>query len=276
MPPTESQLPVRLVIDPDGAAFAPGEAAPSGTDVRFARWINTAGREYARGGPVGDRYRVHLYGYGHFVLTRHSDLVQGVPDPGVTPDVFRNGFNRKVLYWALVWNSWEVLHGCGMVVAGECIALCGRSEMGKSTLARAWRRRGGAVFADDAVPFRMEGASAQLCPLPFRLRPRPPGYRPDPTRISASKPFVDLEAAPALADTRLRALYIAERRLDDSSGPIRLEPARPLDALPEVLRHAYTLTLQLPTRNREMMATYITLVNTIPVYRLSYPTGIEY
>jgi hypothetical protein len=272
----EALLPVRLVIDPDGAALALGGAAPSAIDGRLEPWTNATGYEYGRGGVVGDRYIVQLYKFGSYVLTRHSDVVLGAPGPGVSHELFQNAFVRKILYWALVWNSWEVLHGCGFEVDGKSIALVGRSEMGKSTLARAWRGRDGFVFADDAVPLRVDGASVPLCPLPFRIQARPPGYRRDPTRIHVTKPYIELEPAPHLNDDRLRAVYVVDRRRDEPRGPISVQSIRPLEALPAVLRHAYSLTIDLPGRNRELMETYIALVNAIPVYRLSYPTGIEH
>jgi hypothetical protein len=271
MPNKDGGLPVRLIIRSSDAAPSCGAAPQPGADASVERWTDPTGYEHGYSIENGDSYLIHLHGAGHFAFSRHSDQVYGVREPGVATDVFAELFRRQILPFVLQRQRWEVLHACGLVAAGTCIALCGDSQMGKSTLAHAWSRRGGRVFADDAVPFRVEGGRVLLRPIPFRLRLRPPTLQyygpcdPHPGK------------APGMtAGAVLGAIYLLDRRLDDEEGLVRLEPAGPEAALAALLRQAYCLTLRNRDHNRQMIETYLSLMGVVPTFHLSYPTGLDH
>src|SRR5438309_5970510 len=149
MPPTQSTaLPLRLVIDPDDAVArspasgrvpACGWAAASpefdpGTDPAlrapaFEPWTDAAGCDYGYSFEEEGWYHIRLYGIGSFAFTRHSSLVRGAPEAGVSPDYFHDVFCRQIMPVVLQHHSWEVLHASGLVVVGACLALCGDAEM---------------------------------------------------------------------------------------------------------------------------------------------------
>src|SRR5947209_8414922 len=168
----DPKLPARLILAPDAVAAAHCRTTPPAGDSLLEPWIDLAGHEYGYCFEGKEGYHVRIHGLGTFDFTGDSPEVRGATEPGVAAGTFRDAFCREVLPYVLQRHSWEVLHASGLVVAGACVALCGDSELGKSTLAYAWHRRGGGVYADDAIPFRVEGEKVPIQPIPFRLRPR--------------------------------------------------------------------------------------------------------
>lgn len=268
------QLPTSLTLDAATAAVVKATAAPADA---IERWTSLGGHAYGYYWREGDGHRIHLYGVGSFAFSTHSTQVRGAPEPGVEPDIFYASFCREVAPFVLQRHSWEVLHASGLVVADQPIALCGDSETGKSTLADAWHRRGGPTFADDAIPFRIEGRAARLDWMPFRLRPRTPHGEQSRCREAPARAEEYSARQNALGpDAALGAVYLLERRCDDGDAAVRLEPLAPTALLPELLYQAYCLTLGDRERNRQMVAAYMGLANGTPACRLSYPTGLQY
>jgi hypothetical protein len=147
--------------------------------------------------------------------------------------------------------------------------------MGKSTLAHAWRQRGGPIFADDAIPFRMEEGRTRIHAIPFEIRLRP-----------ASREFfgvpATVEEAPLSPQEPHRPIlrfldriYLLDRRVE-MNGDVTIEPVAPEVALPALLHQAYCLTLRDRQRNSQMVETYMALVNRLTTYQLSYPTGLNH
>jgi hypothetical protein len=274
MPTQGWEFPVRLIHSDDGTT--PCGAAPlPDVDASVDRWIDPAGHVHGHSIGTGDCYLIHLYGAGSFAFSRHSDLVRGVREPGVTPEAFEEVFRRQILPFVLQQQCWEVLHASGLVVAGAFIALCGDSQTGKSTLAHAWRRRGGDVFADDAIPFRVEGDFARLRPIPFQLRLRPPALRHFGLADAASMAVPVGGLALAAEDgALLRAMYLLDRRKDEEEGPVWIAPSVVEEALRGLLKQAYCLTLRDRARNQQMVESYLNLMNAVPTFHLSYPTGL--
>jgi hypothetical protein len=279
MPMQDRHLPLRLVIEPTGPAARPGAAGPATASAVVEPWIDATGREFGYCRVEGDGYHVCLYDFGSFTFTRHSTAVRGAPERGVALDAFYALFWREIAPCVLQQHSWEILHASGLVVGGACIALCGNSQMGKSTLAHAWRRRGGCVYADESIPFRVRERSVAIGPLPFWIRLRPASLR----YFNGSEGSIDERSQPLRAESPpaavnggvLRAIYLLDHRRD-AEGSVRLEAIPPPEALPALLEQAICLTLRDRARNREMVETYITLADTLPTYCLSYPTGLHH
>jgi hypothetical protein len=277
MPTKGWEFPVRLIIHSDDATTPCDAATPSDADAWVERWTDPTGCEHGYSVENGDEYLIRLYGLGSFTFSRYSDVVLGTREPGVAPEAFDEAFHRQLLPFVLQQQCWEVLHASGLVVSGACIALCGDSQMGKSTLAHAWRRRGGDVFADDAIPFRVEGDLARLRPIPFQVRLRPPALRHFGLADTASMaaPVGGLSLA-AEDGARLRAMYLLDRRKDDEEGPVWIAPTVVEEALRGLLKQAYCLTLRDRARNQQLVESYLNLMNAVPTFHLSYPTGLDH
>jgi hypothetical protein len=271
---TKSELPVRLVIDPEAAAVSRHTTAAHPT---FEPWVDRHGTEFGCCWEEGDDFHVRIYGAGSFQFNPHSWVVLGVPDPDVRPRKFYRVFCRKVLHLVLQMHSCEVLHANGLVVQGTCIALCGACTMGKSTLSYAWYRRGGSVFADDMLAYRADDRAIRICPMPFRLRPRPPATEVFGPPTPDAPEWVEREEySSELGDGVMRALYFVDRRPEEADPTVLFELVRPTEALPALLGQSLCLTVRDRQRNRGLLDHYISLVDRVPVFRFSYPTGLQH
>ena|GEM_PF-1175780 len=60
-----------------------------------------------------------------------------------------------------------VLHACGVVMNGRGYVFCGRSGIGKTTMARMWRNRGATLLNDDRVILRVVNGEVRLFSSPW-------------------------------------------------------------------------------------------------------------
>ena len=60
-----------------------------------------------------------------------------------------------------------VLHACGVVVEGRGYVFCGRSGIGKTTMARLWRDRGATLLNDDRIILRVIDGEVRLFSSPW-------------------------------------------------------------------------------------------------------------
>lgn len=60
-----------------------------------------------------------------------------------------------------------VLHACGVVMDGRGYVFCGRSGIGKTTMARMWRDRGAVLLNDDRIVLRVIGDEVRLFSSPW-------------------------------------------------------------------------------------------------------------
>jgi hypothetical protein len=268
--------PVHLVIDSQGAAASPA-VAPGEVVLSFQPWLDITGRDFGYGFEDDEGYHLYVHGLGSFHFTRNAGVVRAVPAPEVTQDTLRDTFRRHILPRVLQWHGWEVIHASGLVVAGAGIALCGDSEAGKSTLAYAWRRRGGDIYADDAVFLRVEASSVSLQPLPFRIRLRPPSSSYFGAGVpDLNKPGENGCSAATPCGIALRAIYLLQRRREGGEGECTLQPVAPADAFAALLQQSFCLTAQDRARNCRMVQNYMSLADAVPTFSLSYPTGLEH
>lgn len=60
-----------------------------------------------------------------------------------------------------------VLHACGVVMEGRGYVFCGRSGIGKTTMARLWRDRGAILLNDDRIILRVINGEVRLFSSPW-------------------------------------------------------------------------------------------------------------
>jgi hypothetical protein len=200
---------------------------------------------------------------GEFVFGPNSDEVEGRLVVGVSPDTAEEAFRRTVLPLALQAVGYEVLHASAVLAPEGVVALCGISGTGKTTLAYTLTTLGYQAYADDALALEVVADDIAARLLPFRLMIRP---------LAAS--FFALEedgteVESALPSTAPLAGVCLLERDPAAEGAIvsRVSGGR---AVTGVLRHAYSFTLDEPTRTRRMIDSYLLLVSRIPVVELRF------
>jgi len=247
-------------------------AAPESSALET--WVDNDGAVCAYGYYIEGLHWMDLPGLARFAFDAAGDQVTAFVSGSWNEDCILDAYYRSVLPMALQVRGREVLHASAVRFDGGIVALCARSETGKSTIAQALGNRGRAIWADDAVVLHPSAYSVSVVPVPFRIRLRP---------ASASffeLPYCDslnfsLPAAPHNTNSsaeRLHAIYVLERSTGTGVKIVDLSPAAAFKA---ILPHAYCFTLQDLDRKKQMMLNYLQLVQTVPVAMLQFPSGLE-
>ena len=237
-------------------------------------WRDNAGLICARGIAGTSFAWIEFPGTANFRFDRARQAITAIPEPTVEDDVVRDTYFRAALPLALQYFGVEVLHASAVRTRSGIVAFCAISETGKSTTVAALSCRGYPIWADDAVPIEIDvaGNGAHALAVPFRLRVAPGALR----GISAGNAALrwpepgGLEFAP----TPVAALCVM-RRVSRTKSVAEVQRLTPVEALTELLPHAYCFTLAEPGRKREMMSRYIELAARVPTYAISIASGLE-
>ena len=135
-------------------------------------WRDNDGTPAAYGYARGGTYWIEYPGVGTFRFAAAGTTVDAVAAAETPPERLRGAFRRAILPLALQALGSEVLHASGVLTQNGGIALCGKSEAGKSTLAYGLQQRGYRAFADDAVVVDVSSTGARVSGIPFAIRLR--------------------------------------------------------------------------------------------------------
>ena len=227
----------------------------------------------------GPEQWMHLPGIASFRFGSHDGEAVVIPEartPAVRAAVIEDAYQRAVLPMALQAHGQEVIHASAVIMPQGVVALCGRSQTGKSTMAYGLHRRGHRVWADDALVFDASAESVDAIPYPHRLRIREEAAeyfdlrelrRQDTSSWTALEQAQD-EPAP------LACLFLLERdtQRSDSVETTRLSSAQ---AFASVITHAYLFRLRDPERKRRMMGKYLALATQVPVFRMQFRATLD-
>lgn len=205
-------------------------------------------------------------------------------DEAVTIDLYY----RSVVPLALQVYGLEAMHGTAIgMAAGSAagiptgaVALIGSSRVGKTTLTYALSRRGHRVLADDALVIDVgrSGDRVALRPIPFALMIREAtaeyfgaegGGLVSPQGRNGSP--VSVESVP------LAAVVALDRVARDraAGAEATLSHLKASDAFRLLIEHSYAFSLHATDRKAAMMAAYFRFANSVPVFSLTYPDGLE-
>jgi hypothetical protein len=185
----------------------------------------------------------------------------------------RDGYHRFVLPLVLQARGLEVLHASAVRIPAGVVALCGASETGKSTLARALAARGHALWADDAVVLECRRSGITAVPVPFILRLLPDARSffdgIDAAAMDGTGPVTIVP--PATGVRWLIAAFLLVR----TEGPTRVRRLTAAQAFPAVLDHARSFRVDDEDRRRRLVTHYLELARRVPVYRAEFRPGFD-
>lgn len=266
-------------------------------------WRDAAGEDAVFCATYGDWHWLRVVGVGsyRFAVGAHGSTIQGevVPEGLSDARVMTDSYFRTAVPLAALAYGYEVLHGCAVSLPTGVVALCAPSESGKSTIANAMAERGHRVLADDSVVLSFEEhgsastgerdatlAAPVVHEVPFALRLREPSatHFNRPTRDDVFVTAASRGGGEAGGPRSLAAVVLLSRRPASRGQPQRHDEGQGSyltrlttgSAFTHLLAEAKAFTLDDKARRRRMMSSYLRLVQQVPVYRLSYPTGLEH
>lgn len=219
---------------------------------------------------VDEDYWVLIPGIGAYRVSPQGDVL-AAPEDGAPFSLVVDAYRRTVLPQALQFFGREVLHASAVVTDAGVVGFCAYSQTGKSTLAFALGQRGYRPWADDALVFETgpEGARALALPFAVRLRPRSQEYF-DVQPLPAEEHPQDGTVTVGSEVLPIAALCVLSR----VDGPVSIEKVAPGDAMASLLPHAYFVSLEDQRKKERMLRAYLELTSLVPVYELSFPTGL--
>jgi hypothetical protein len=227
-------------------------------------WRHVDGELVAYGGKDEQGHWLKVAGVGAFDI--EHDGIRAYPEPSAQAALVEDAFRRTVLPLALHVRGHEVLHASAVVGPRGVVAFCATSETGKSTVAWGLARRGYELWGDDAVAVEVTQDAVTSNPLEFRISLRP-------SSAAFFEAPADLGETGVVRSARpFGAIGVLERSSDRRPRVRQLQPA---DAFAIVLSHAYCFDLDDPVRKRQMMESYLQLVEQVKTYEIRLPEGLD-
>lgn len=223
----------------------------------------------------GNEYRMHLPGLASFSFSRCGNEVAAAVPKTVREDLVVDLYRRRVLPMALQVCGHEVLHSSAVRSKAGVTALCGLSEVGKSTLAFGLSRRGYSLWADDSVAFDIsdDGGSSILLPFNLRLRPAATAhFAVGETRTANDLDHYDF---PIGNETAPLATVCVLRRANCAETPVAVKRLSLAEAFSAALDHACCFVPQTEERKRRMMHNYLDLAAQTPFFDICFQPGLE-
>jgi hypothetical protein len=263
-----------LTIASPGTDEAPVLADPTSPDALV--WLSPIdGSIWAHGDTVDGRYWLRVPGIATFRFGDKAGDAIAIPEPGAHEGAVDDAYRRAVLPMALQVHGLEVMHASAVVTPAGVAAFCGESQAGKSTFAYAMTRRGYNLWADDAVVFELEdNGGVRTFPLPFRLRLRPASasfFERSGGADSLQPREDDVEQR---ENAPLVVAFVLAPVQNGDAPEVSIERVPPAPAFPAVFANAYWFDLRETERKRQTTERYLELVARIPVFRVSFRTGL--
>jgi hypothetical protein len=238
-------------------------------------WRDIHGGVSAYAEILGDEYWMHLPGLASFSFSPCGNEVAAAVPGSVREDLVVDAYRRKVLPMALQVSGREVLHSSAVRSTAGVTALCGVSEVGKSTIAYGLSRRGYFLWADDTVAFEISdsGGSSILLPFNVRLRPASAAH----FDVDESRPADDLAhyEFPIGRETAPLATVCVLRRADCTQSPVAVRRLSLAEAFSAALDHACCFIPQSDDRKRRMIHNYLDLAAQTPFFDICFQPGLE-
>jgi hypothetical protein len=228
-----------------------------------------------------DGHRITVDDTGTVDLSRALRRILWESKADAWPDFVRAHLIGRVLATAMYLDGWLPLHGSAVAFDEGAIAFLAPKGFGKSSLAYALLAEGGRLVTDDTLA--VELASTPLAwPGVHSMRVRPDslaalGESHDGAVTREGKALVTGVDDSRLAHepAPLRALYLLDPvKADTASMPVRTRMPSVIAAVAAV-GHVKIAGMLGSSAARVLLDRCVTVVNGVPVYRLSIPRDLE-
>ena len=226
----------------------------------------------------GDAYRLGVPGLSTFLIEDGGRAITCRPDFTLPPGTLEHLLIDQVLPRVLTHRGRLVIHAGCVVTPQGAIGFLGDSGTGKSTVCADFARAGHPLLGDDGIVVRRTATEAfeaiatypglRLLPDPLtilfdeRAGAAPVAHYTAKRRIDRNHTNLTLAANPQ----PLRALYVL-----DTADEITIAPLPERDAFIALVGASFQLHLDDQERSRGLFERIGTLLDAVPVRRLSYP-----
>ena len=226
----------------------------------------------------GTNYRLGVPGLATFSIRHDGAAITAHPHPSLAASTLTHLLVDQVLPRVLSLRGRLVLHAACVATPAGAVAFLGESGAGKSTLSACFARAGHPLLGDDGAVIHLpdRGPTTAMATYPgLRLLPEARA------RVYGG----DCETSPVADDSPKHRILgvehvegpLAVERVyllappGDDAGRIAIEAVSPLDGFVAVLRAIFQLHLDDAPRARALFRRVASLIERVPVRRLSYP-----
>ncbi len=236
-----------------------------------------------------------LYGWQDGELLRFAEglefgltgdrIICHVRQPAAAPVAELRLLGPVMAYW-LERRGLPVLHASAVCLDDLAVAFAAGRRGGKSSLAAVFLERGAALLGDDVLALRCDADGCVGLPSYPELRLWPPAAeRLLPGRMATARVHPELDKQVVAVGeggfgrfrasaARVARIYLLER--EERAGRIELRATTPRDAVIDLLRCSFTPFLAEAAGRRALRLERLAqLAETVPVRRLSFPSGFE-
>jgi hypothetical protein len=235
-------------------------------------WLDVEGRLVATGGAEAGGWWMHWPNLGTFHFGARGPVAVDTC-PGARREDLEDSFIRGVLPVALLGREFEALHASAVLMPSGVFALCARSGIGKSSLARGIACARGVQWADDTVVFRVDADGPSCISLPFAPR----------VDAAASGALGLLDAAVSAAErpaphetAALRRVYFLCRDPQLDPAEPSMTPLAPATAFERLLAHAHPFDLAGADRRRRMIERLLETARTVTMFELRFAPSLSF
>jgi hypothetical protein len=248
-------------------------AGPGSTSRPVQTWPGKEGHGTVRAYRSGDSYWLEWPGVARFTFTPGQATTRAMPWPGADRGVVVDAFERFVVPLVLHAGGREALHASAISCSGtSAIAFCAPSGTGKSTVACGLAMRGHTVVTDDGLLVE-DGTPPRVSAVTTDVRLRPESSVHFGLSPTAGRSVLGVGQFKTVRSATLGGIIVLDRQ-PHRAGAVASRLAGG-EALAAVLAHAHCLDPTDDQRRALTVARYLEIVASVPVWRLTYPTGFD-
>jgi len=254
---------------------------PDPFEQNIGSWRDAKGNLFAIIQIIKHQYWIHWINIASFHLNLHENVVSSYVFPEIKRELVDDIFQRNILPYYLHLAGLEVLHASAVRSSMGVVGFCANSGSGKSTLAYALSKQGKELWCDDALVISTSPTPPTVFKIPFYVRLLPDTYKffldgkYDNQQLAQEVLPYPRTSTNEIKIAELSKIIIMERIGKSKIDQIDVIPLSPVQAFPNLIKHAYTIEIEEDVRKKRMLENYIDLTSKISVYKIKYPSNLN-
>ena len=215
---------------------------------------------------------------GTFLVHGGKEIIVD-PSPDVDERILRLIILGPALAVVLHQRGLLALHGASVNVGGRAVVIIGEPGCGKSALAATLYKRGHVIVTDDVTAIQTDGGNGALVFPGFpqlKLWPEVISFfGDDPEKLPRIEPEFDKRAFRTNTNFSEKPIPLQQIYVLDEADEKKIIPLTPQEALVELIHHTYRAPLLKRIGAKRHFSQCASIVNKIPISRLSRPLSLS-